>query len=214
MAEENSRLICRAECCGKVANRVGAGLCEAHYAKLRRYGDPNHKIVAPDIRVHSGGYLQQCAPGHKLANGGLRAYQHRLVYHAEHGDGPFNCHWCGKRVTWDTMHVDHLNDQVGDNRPENLVAACPECNMHRNVENQRASYRRRFGLTVDGETKTIAEWAAGIGISHVSLKSRIAAGWDLRRAVTEPRGVTGPKAKTAAESRGQVWDESAAPAPA
>ena len=210
MADDYSRLQCRAECCGKIANRVGAGLCEAHYAKSRRYGDPNHKHQIPTFRTHSGGYLQQYAPGHKLAKGGPRAYQHRLVFHAAHGDGPFACHWCSKPVTWESMHVDHLNDQVNDNRVENLVPACPACNMHRNEANHRASYRRRFGLTVDGETKTIAEWAARIGISVVSLKWRIAAGWDLRRAVTEPRGVTGPRSKTAAESRGMVWDENEA----
>lgn len=193
MAEVQFTLQCRAAGCEKHANRKGAMLCEAHYMKLRRHGDINYRYSPPEVSVHSGGYLLQAAKGHKLALGGYRAYQHRLVFHQKHGDGPFDCHWCGKLITWQDMHVDHLNDVVNDNRPENLVAACPACNMHRNEMNHRALWRRKFGLTVDGQTKTISEWASDIGISPVSLKARIASGWDLRRAVTQPRGKTGPQ---------------------
>lgn len=190
--------ICKATGCDKPANRVGAGLCEAHYARLRRYGDCNHQAPPAQVLEHSQGYLLAIAKGHPLARGGLRAYQHRLVFHTAHGAGPFQCHWCQKQVTWSTMHVDHLDDDVQNNEVSNLVASCPGCNLHRNESNHRAVYRRKFGLTVDGVTKNYSEWAAPLGISAVSLKARIAGGWDLHRAVSEPRGRTGPRASRAA----------------
>ena len=40
------------------------------------------------------------------------------------------CYWCGKKVG-DTYHVDHVIplDKGGSNGPENLVIACPVCNL-------------------------------------------------------------------------------------
>lgn len=186
-------MTCKASGCQKHANRIGAGLCEAHYMRQRRYGDCDHHQELEPVRYHTQGYRMVLAAGHPVARGKARAYEHRVVFYDAHGAGPFSCHWCGKRVGWSDMHVDHLNDDVQDNRVANLVAACPGCNLHRNEENMRASMRRRFGVTIDGVTMTYSEWAARAGISLNSLKARIAAGWDMKRAVTEPRGVTGPR---------------------
>lgn len=44
------------------------------------------------------------------------------------------CWWCGKHVG-DTYHVDHVIpiSRGGSNNPENLVIACPSCNMRKHA---------------------------------------------------------------------------------
>lgn len=46
---------------------------------------------------------------------------------------------------------------------------------------------RRTGLTVDGVTRTVAEWAGLIGITRRALNKRLRAGWALREAVSKGR---------------------------
>jgi len=42
------------------------------------------------------------------------------------------CYWCGKKLT--KYHVDHITPLTrgGSNWPDNLVLACPHCNLSRN----------------------------------------------------------------------------------
>jgi hypothetical protein len=55
-------------------------------------------------------------------------------------------------------------------------------------------------VTFNGETLTLNEWAARLGISGVSLKWRLNNGWSLDMALTEPRGISGPPG-------GDAWTE-------
>lgn len=41
----------------------------------------------------------------------------------------------------------------------------------------------------NGITKSFAEWAAEVGLSKKALGWRLRAGWDLERALTEPKGL-------------------------
>lgn len=194
MAESNVN--CCVVGCGAIANRVGAQMCEKHYMRVRRHGDTDKRSTLKDgLLTHSGGYLLEHRPDHPLARGSSRVYQHRVVYHAHHGDGPFSCHWCGVTVTWDDMHVDHLDDDRANNDKRNLVASCPRCNQARGVEKMKATYRQRNGVTHEGVTRTLQEWADHIGISRPSLLHRIKTGWPMSRALTEGRGKAGPKAR-------------------
>ncbi|WP_235592081.1 HNH endonuclease [Pseudomonas syringae] len=124
---------CRVAGCIAVANRKGAGLCEKHYTRQRRHGSTDKAVVVkPGLLNHSHGYTMAYAPEHPLRrDSSCRVYEHRRVYHAQHGDGPFNCNWCSTVVGWDDLHVDHLNDVKDDNTPSNLVASCATCNQKR-----------------------------------------------------------------------------------
>ncbi|KZY53136.1 hypothetical protein A3734_16805 [Sulfitobacter sp. HI0054] len=113
---------------------------------MRRNGHVQLKLeVSPPKEEidHSHGYILEYAPGHwhALRTGNSRVYQHRRVYFDEYGEGPFDCHWCGTCVTWDDMHVDHVNAVKDDNRLENLVASCAECNQKRGKEKMRNTAR-------------------------------------------------------------------------
>lgn len=185
---------CQVDGCTKPATRSAGTRCETHFYRERRNGTLNLTLGRKaGALVHTGGYLLVPAEGHPRSLGAYRAYEHRKVFTDAHGEGPFRCHWCSKPVSWGDMHVDHLNEQPDDNREENLVASCPGCNMHRNSERKMQSWRRRNGLTVNGQTLTLSEWARRVGISRVSLVHRLEHGWAPERAVTEPRGRTGPR---------------------
>lgn len=118
-----------AVCAALIAPGRGGDLCEKHYMRRLRTGTTAARL--PQVCSSSGGYLIEYAPDHILAGPGGTVYQHRRVFYDEHGDGPFTCAWCGTGITWETMHVDHVNNKRADNRPLNLVAACKPCNHDR-----------------------------------------------------------------------------------
>lgn len=190
---------CCEESCGKTVRSARATHCEAHYARKRRSGSVRLKaeVAPPPLHIsHSGGYVLEYSPNHPLQMAyGRRVYQHRVVYHAAHGDGPFECNWCGCAVTWSDMHVDHLNDVKNDNREGNLVASCPQCNTKRGRGKMTDSHRKRSKAKVTwrGETLTLGQWASRIGISRESVAWRLSNGWDVDRALTEARGRFGPQ---------------------
>lgn len=186
--------VCTAPGCENKTRSVGCQYCEMHYGRQRRNGTLHNRKPEPTIE-HTSGYLLAYAPDHPLAKG-ARAYEHRIVYYDAHGEGPFDCNWCGKRVGWEDMHVDHVNADRADNRLENLVASCPTCNQARGAEKMRRTKRARARkITHNGVTRTLDEWALHIGISRAALCTRLDR-WSIGRALTEPRGKTGPRGST------------------
>lgn len=121
--------VCSVTECSAPATRVGAGLCETHYCRQRRTGTVAPRLPpAPTLRSH--GYVLERDPAHPLAMKGS-VYQHRRVAYDHHGGTCPDCYWCGVTLSWASCHVDHLNGRKADNRPENLVVACAQCNRAR-----------------------------------------------------------------------------------
>lgn len=189
--------VCSVSSCGKRVRSSGCEHCEMHYMRHRRNGHLSLAKVQK-LRTHSHGYLMLYAPNHPLATrqDRCREYQHRVVFFNQYGEGPFLCHWCAKVVTWNDMHVDHVNDVKSDNRIENLVASCPKCNTWRNKDKNLNSILKSIGrlITHNGETKSISEWARCVGISRSALTFRLKHGWPLDIALTKSRGIFGPAA--------------------
>lgn len=195
----SEREACRVDGCSRVANRVSYQLCEMHYYRLRRNGSTGIVRQRKPQLEHSSGYVIIYAHGHPLTHGlaGSYTYEHRVVFYDNHGPGPFSCNWCGVEVTWETMHVDHVNAAVNDNRIENLVASCPGCNRARGTEKMKSTMRRTRARLIEwnGEALTAGEWADRLGVARFTVEWRLKAGWPLARALTEPRGKFGPRSK-------------------
>lgn len=186
--------------CSNAAQNKASGLCPKHYARLRRTGETElRRRPIKGGLVQKSGYVLAYVPGHPLAirAGSNHVREHRVVFYDRHGEGPFCCHWCGRPVTWRTMHVDHVNADRGDNRIENLVASCPRCNQARGLAKLTRAARRLWGKPIEwnGQSRTLSEWSDVIGISRSALQWRIDHGWDLDRVFTTPRGKQGPAAK-------------------
>lgn len=76
--------------------------------------------------------------GHPLANKAGIVPFHRAVLYEKIGPGTHSCHWCSRPVTWSTCGAksgvlisDHVDFDVNNNSPENLVPACLGCNSMR-----------------------------------------------------------------------------------
>jgi hypothetical protein len=187
--------VCSVQGCSVLVRSKRSDLCNTHYFRKRRSGRTDDPVYARRYPA-SNGYIVALRRGHKLANSDGTAYEHRFVYYDLHGEGPFACHWCAKEVTWDTLHIDHLNDVKHDNRGENLVASCAECNIGRGRHKLAAKLRANgIQLTHNGVTKCVSEWARDLKVSPQSMKFRLKSGWDVSRAVTQVKGTTGPPSR-------------------
>jgi hypothetical protein len=183
---------CSVDGCEKPARQ--RGYCTMHYIRWYRNGTLE-LTKPPEFRDHSHGYLLEYAPDHPLTRESKnRVYAHRRVLYDTRGAGPFPCHWCAAMVTWDDLHVDHLDDNKKNNDPANLVPSCKVCNPQRGRQKAAARHRAMgVQITAFGRTMCRSEWAREVGISVSALAARIASGWPLEKALTEPRGKTGPK---------------------
>ena len=184
--------MCTVAGCELPSRRLSSPYCEKHYMRWYRNGSLDKK-VQPSAFEHSNGYVMIPASGHFLSRGASHAYEHRIVYHGLHGDGPFSCHWCQQQVTWDDLHIDHLDDNKKNNLGENLVASCPTCNQKRGQYKMKNTWRSKTGVEAFGMKKTMNEWAVHSGLSRQAIISRIKKGWSFEDAVTKPRGKFGPK---------------------
>jgi hypothetical protein len=81
----------------------------------------------------------------------------------------------------------HLSIDRVDNAKGYLCPAClpPRGNCHWATEKeQQNNTRKNRRLTLDGETKTLAQWAESAGLSRTTLTERLRHGWSLRDAIT------------------------------
>jgi hypothetical protein len=190
--------ICQTAGCGKVAIKLKKTRCYGCYMRLYLKGTTDYHQRAP-FWEHSAGYRLISVPGHPLVNGRDRPheYEHRVVFYDACGAGPFTCFWCDVPITWDDLEVDHLNNVRNDNALTNLVASCSDCNRDRARPRLAISTRRANGfmITAFGRTQTRSEWAREVGIAPSALAWRMANGWSVERALSEPRGITGPPSR-------------------
>lgn len=80
-------------------------------------------------------------------------------------------------------------------RIDNNGSYCKEnCRWETPIQQSNNQRKNRF-VTISGQTKTLAQWAAEIGIKYVTARSRIRYGWSDDDALTIPTGRVGVKRK-------------------
>lgn len=111
------------------ANRAG------RFCSLACY----HASGRPDRKAVTSGTRMRRVPGHPLAPPSEVVAECRLVLYDKIGPGPHPCEWCGEAVDWkpgewtnpNALVADHLDWDVHNNDPANLVPSCRQCNAHR-----------------------------------------------------------------------------------
>lgn len=71
------------------------------------------------------------APQHKLANKNGFVRRSRFVLYEKLNGVAGLCHWCLCSLTWETLCADHLDSNIENDVPENLVGSCRGCNANR-----------------------------------------------------------------------------------
>lgn len=137
-----STALCKFEgCTDKVKSR---GWCQKHYIRWWKHQDPAYTRKRME-QWNSHGYWMESCPDHPLADKQGMIFVHRRVLYDALGQGPHPCHECGQPLEWGSeLHVDHLNEDKGDNRLSNLAPACPPCNRLRSAILRRDERRKKF----------------------------------------------------------------------
>jgi hypothetical protein len=84
-------------------------------------------------------------PSHPLAPPSGTVAECRLVLYDKIGPGTHPCHWCSAPLEWlpgagladGALLADHLDWDIHNNSPENLVPSCNHCNAHRTRKGDR-----------------------------------------------------------------------------
>lgn len=121
---------CKNPECDRPFSRISSGLCEKCYYRLRRRGTVKERNCKYRYKTGAG-YIEILKPDHPLSNNHGRVFEHRLIMFEKLGGDDQCCEWCGKRLSWTEIIIDHLNEIKDDNRIENLVVSCNNCNRAR-----------------------------------------------------------------------------------
>lgn len=130
---------CSVEGCSR--RKRARGWCHMHWKRWRRNGDLGQ---AESTRGNSSiNYRRIKIPDHPLACSDGWVSEHRAVLYSKVGPGQHPCHWCGKQLTWqrglacDAIEADHVDFNIHNNAPDNIVASCHSCNVKRSSINIR-----------------------------------------------------------------------------
>lgn len=111
------------------------GIDTGHFQRVHHKGRPSHRRMSPlEILV-------------RRPDGAKRQDPVRLRRAlVEHGV-PFRCVGCGNGGAWMgkrlTLHIDHIDGEFLDCRPENLRFMCPNC--HSQTDTYAGRNRRKYG---------------------------------------------------------------------
>lgn len=179
---------CKVESCDRDADYISQCVCQKHYFRMMRYGTYElTKVGRGKDRYQNGkGYQMLKIQSHPLAMKNGLVYEHRKVVFDRFGEAIPPCEKCGKHVTWKTAHIDHIDEVITNNSPENLRVLCRACNVMRSrVHIAQHTVNGRRSVTFNGETKTPTEWARDhrVRVSHTTITRRLKDGMSPEEAL-------------------------------
>lgn len=186
---------CCVNACEREARYKGAQLCQLHYFRRRRTGTTEPRQIAYRAENEKG-YQLLNDPDHPLANSNGYVFEHRAVLWRKLNGAVGSCELCGKRLTWKTCAVDHIDNNVRNNAPGNLRPTCVPCNAARG-HTPPVTWGHTHKITYQGETKTANEWARDprVAISNTTIVHRKAAGMSDEEALFAPKATHNGKKK-------------------
>jgi len=177
---------CRAEGCENDAVYKKEQLCQKHYFRQKRYGttELTRPKAVPLRSMDERGYILAHDPSHALAYKNGYVYEHRKVVFDILGPGLRSCALCGARVTWETVHIDHIDSNPSNNKQDNLRPLCRACNVQRSYP-ERHEFRSNHAITLGGVTFTAQEWSRLTNgfLSGSTIARRIKAGMCAEKAL-------------------------------
>jgi hypothetical protein len=175
---------CSADGCDRP--NYGHGYCRRHLERVKKYGSVELPVREKDIWHWCNGYLVVAAPNHPLADKTGAVYEHRMVLYDKLAGTVPCCHWCGGRLTWETLHADHLDDDKANNGPTNLVPSHPTCNQARGQHEARRTQRKKYGVTFNGETFAVVRMGQANRPDKKGLVARLQRGLAMDSALSVP----------------------------
>lgn len=150
---------CCADGCDRDADYKAKQLCQKHYFRLWRNGTTELVRRAKPRIVTPNGYVRVHCQGHPLANRNY-VFEHRKIMYEIVGEECCPCQVCGKPQTWETCHVDHIDENRKNNAPGNLRVLCRGCNVKRGFKPESYESRSNTGLIeFEGRKDTAHGWA-------------------------------------------------------
>lgn len=165
---------CKIDGCEREAMYKKDMVCQKHYFRFMRYGTYDLTSVRKYRITNPAGYQKVYEPEHPLADSCGYVYEHRFVYFNSYKYVK-GCLLCGKEISWDTCHIDHIDNDVTNNKIENLRATCMGCNVFRgHTEISMGSLFIEF----DGKKLNPDAWSRqdGVFVSGNTIRKRFLSG--------------------------------------
>ncbi|QIA76155.1 HNH endonuclease signature motif containing protein [Rodentibacter caecimuris] len=190
---------CKIDGCDREARYKADCVCQKHYFRFMRNGtyDLLPKPTRQYRRSNMKGYQLLFEPRHPLAMSDGYVYEHRLVVYSIYGDKLPHCQFCGSQLTWHNCHVDHIDNDIANNKPSNLRPICRGCNVMRSHSLiPKYTHKGHSTITFNGVTMTANEWARQdrVTVAGNTILNRIKAGWSIESALFSP-SMTHPNSK-------------------
>jgi 5-methylcytosine-specific restriction endonuclease McrA len=185
---------CAVDGCESEATYKGLCLCQKHYFRQYRNGTINltRKAAKPRITMPGRGYQLVHDPKHPLAHKNGYVFEHRKIVFDLIGFSLCKCEICGAPESWETVHIDHIDNNPKNNAPENLRPLCRACNTRRDYPEAHTS-KANHAVCIGQVTLTAAEWGRLTGgfLSGSAIARRISSGMSHEAALMTEKSTHG-----------------------